>query len=237
MIISAKNRTTTNTPHVYDVNLEPGSNRAEFFASNKIVNQSAFFRLKNMYTELSEIALPLWESASSVQVWSVGCADGREPFSIGMFLMNWLKQMGKSEIGTLWINAIDINPEMVTIARGGRFRVNRGEKRDLAAYSKYFTSFSGNEIEISEALRRVTSFKVRDVLEVMALRHYDLIVCSNVLFYYESDFRTAIVKHLMNFLRPNGLIYMEGLGNRAAQQLGIQRVKPRSHFFELSGSA
>lgn len=218
-------------PHVYDATLDPNSNRETFFAESKLVVQTGFFRLPDLYEHLQSHILPKLENRKELQVWSAGCSDGREPYSLAMVLDNWRRQHPDCLPSGFSIDGLDINGEQIAIARKGTYQITSGEQVKLADYQQYITCDSKIDIQVVPQLRRLVRFTRGDILSQQNDTEYDLIICTNVLFYYATDFRKEIVRHLLEALKPGGYIYLEAVGNRFMRSIGLQRVVPGSHYF------
>lgn len=113
---------STKEPHVFDASLNGKSNLVEFFKDDMIVVRTEFFRQNNLYRDLENLILPDFLSNSNkitngLNIWSVGCSDGREPYSVAALIYNWLEKFNHNI--ELKIRASDINEKMISQAKKG----------------------------------------------------------------------------------------------------------------------
>lgn len=212
--------------HVYDAALGPASDLENFFASSKLVTASGFFRVPELYDTLATRVLPEMIDRGRLSIWSAGCSDGREPYSIAMLL----KSLAENEF-ELDLRASDINPGVISTAIQGEYQLTIPEVQALQEYPQFYHSLDSNHIRIRSELRSSIDFILEDLTTYTPEENFDLIFCTNVLFYYESDYRREIVRGLVEKLKADGVIYLEAVGNRFLQSVGLHKVKSGSHFY------
>ncbi len=218
--------------HVYEEGLNKYSDRRSFFTEHRLVNQSAFFRLDAMFRDLQAFALPVWEDRGDICIYSAGCADGREAFSLGLFLKRQF-QTARARPASVQIRGIDLNPGRITMARQADFQLTNREKLALQKYGDQIEWISDFRIRIQDELCQRVRFQEGDFLLTPNDRQFDLIVCTNVLFYYQPEFRIDLVKKLRNRMLPEGFIFLEGMGDSALGKLGLSRVQSGSHLCRI----
>lgn len=222
------------TKHVYDVSLGEKSDRKGFFASSTLVTATGFFRLKDLYNSLTNSILPLLSKAGSVKVWSAGCSDGREPYSVALAIQKWIHENPQARLGHFELRASDITDEMIQIGLSNNYEVAAGEITKLKAYDNYLEYTSENKVSIGNEVKRKIKFSKEDIITHKAISKYHILICTNVLFYYEMEYRKKIVGDLIKNLRPDGYIYLESVGSRYMKSIGLERVNPGNHFFRFS---
>ncbi len=222
--------------HEFEANLDAKSDRKGFFENTGIVNQTDFFRNEELFRELKQSILPEIEKhhsqSHSLNIWSAGCSDGREPYSVAMAVESWMNDHPRVALQNYHIRASDLNREYLNIARQGMFRLKNKEKEVLKPYTEYFQKISDEQILIASQIKSRISFYNEDVTLVNLKRRFQLIICTNVLMYYEKEFRKAIITGLLNSLELHGYIFVESTGTKAMKDLGLVRMSPSSHFFK-----
>jgi len=225
-----------NSTHVYEANLDAKSDRKGFFENTGIVNQTDFFRNEELFRELARSVLPEIEKrqpkVNLLNIWSAGCSDGREPYSVAMTVEHWLSDNPGSSLQNYRIRASDLNSGYLAIARQGLYTLKKNEKSVLKSFTDYFQTVSGNQILIAPRLKSRVSFYDEDITTASRNQRFQLIICTNVLMYYDKEYRKSIVGILLNFLDKNGYLFIESVGTKTMKELGLMRLSSSSHFFQ-----
>lgn len=171
------------------------------------VNETSWFRDREPFAALTEMALPAVLSASPrrpVRIWSAACSSGQEAYSIAILLDRWLPAGRDFEIV-----ASDISSEMVERARAARFNqleVNRGlPVGDLVTYFHRV----GTDWEVEDRIRRRVSFRQINLarpLPVMAA--FDVVFLRNVLIYFAPETKRRVLAQVQRALRPGGWLLL-----------------------------
>ncbi|MEE9465903.1 MAG: CheR family methyltransferase, partial [Candidatus Neomarinimicrobiota bacterium] len=98
--MAAKNK---NQPHVYDANLDPQSDLQNFFEGDNLVVATRFFRNAELFQQLENLVIPsLLDSGLAnrriLRIWSAGCSDGRESYSLVMAARRILDEAGHPDL-------------------------------------------------------------------------------------------------------------------------------------------
>ena len=173
-------------------------------------NDSSFFRDRVAFDHLRETILPTLirrrAATKRLRIWSAACASGQEPYSIAMTLDDLKLQ---SEGWTVDLIATDLNSQMVARAEHGvfsHFEVQRGLPiRRLIAH---FTQ-DGHDWRIAEPLRRMVRFRQFNLLDSYGwLDDIDLILCRNVLMYFEPRIRSGVLERAAEILIGDGYLML-----------------------------
>ncbi len=223
-----------NIKHVYDATLDPNSDRKGFFASSSLVTATGFFRLADLYNTLIHNVLPELNNQANLNIWSAGCSDGREPYSIALAVQKWIKQHPESRTSLFELRASDITETMINTGKKNDYEIGESETRRLSEYSEHVTFSGASRVSINSEVCRKINFVLEDIFSHKAPQKYHILVCTNVLFYYEMEFRKKIVMDLVQNLRSDGFIYLESMGSRFMRSLDMERIIPGSHFFRFN---
>jgi len=191
-------------------------------------NESSFFRDRPSFDKFREGLLPqlLQERARSkrLRIWSAACAAGQEPYSIAMILDD-LKLQAKG--WSIDLIATDLSSEMIARAEEGlysHYEVQRGLAiRRLVAN---FTQEGGNW-RIHENLRRMVSFRQFNLLDSFGwLDDLDVILCRNVLLYFDQKTKSQVLEKIAETLQPDGILM---LGHTETPDAAVNTFSPVSH--------
>jgi chemotaxis protein methyltransferase CheR len=180
------------------------------------VNDTAFFRDGETFEALRAI-LPTLAGAHaerSVQVWSAGCSTGQEPYSLAMLSEE------QSPSLRLEIVATDLSERVLEKAHAGlytQFEVQRG--LPIRLLLKHFDK-TGEMWAISPRLRAAIRWRRLNLIEERrSVRRFDLILCRNVLSYFEPETRERVLAQLIPSLAPGGYLV---LGQGEAPPPGLE---------------
>jgi chemotaxis protein methyltransferase CheR len=182
---------------------------------------SRFYRDKAVYDFLRSDVLPtLIEDArksgrSSVRVWSAGCANGEEPYTLT--IIRELALPGTTGDIALNILATDIKP--LVLRRADQARYPPSALRDLppelrsAAFEQ-----DGDELALRPRFRRGVTLARHDIRSGPPDGPFDLVLCRYLAFtYFDDTGQREMLRALARVMRPSGALV---LGNREAPPAG-----------------
>jgi chemotaxis protein methyltransferase CheR len=175
-------------------------------------NESFFFRDQRPFDQLRDTILPsLMATRSSnkrLRIWSAACSSGQEPYSIAMIVN---EMQAKLRDWRIEIVATDLSRPILKRAMDGRytqFEVQRGLPIQLLA--KYFTQ-DGDQWLISDALKRMVTFKVHNLLDgAHSLGRFDIVFCRNVLIYFDQETKAKVLNSIADVLAEDGFLLLGG---------------------------
>ncbi len=170
------------------------------------INVSSFFRDSEKYKFLQQAVLPeLLKKHTTLRVWSAGCSRGQEAYSLAMLLTN-------ASNGTYShrILATDIDGSALEWAkRGGPYTAD-----DVAGLSPHFRAnfleVRHHEYWVKDDIRQKVTFRRQNLLEDTVAGKFDLIVCRNVVIYFQPEAKTKLYHHFYNALKPGGILFVGG---------------------------
>ncbi len=197
----------------YHYLIKPGEKRELKHLINIItIDQTGFFRGKQQLEILSKRILPEIVlrkiEKKYIRIWSSGCATGQEPYSLIMLVYEM------DNVDTYWdikILATDVNTYSLKIAYLGKYRADQVTEIPPAYLAKYFRreSMGGEEsFWIKESLKERLIFRRLNLL--MSVNRpkglIDLILCRNVMIYFDSATKKKIIDQFYRLLEPEGYL-------------------------------
>ncbi len=180
--------------------------------------ETGFFRDEHPYKALVECILPEISDLKirsprfmphRIRIWSVGCSTGEEPYSIAMTACEWLESQKTFSPGDISITAGDISKSALKKARQAMFEERCVHKKVPISYQKkYFTKVS-RAYRVNEDIRAMVIFadlNLNDGFE--DLGNFDLILCRNVIIYFDIELKRKIVEQFYRMLGPGGVLLM-----------------------------
>lgn len=159
------------------------------------VGETSFFRGAEQFALIREEIIPELQarrsSASAIRICSVGCSTGEEPYSIAMLC----EEAGIAD--KVQITAVDVSREALERAKQGEYDAWSLRNMAPAMRQCYFT-VAGRRFRLKNAIARQVEFGLLDIAAeelpepCCPAADFDLVLCRNVLVYYEP----AIIKRL-----------------------------------------
>lgn len=166
------------------------------------INVSEFFRNPEIFDELeSKLKSDLLPENKNLSIWSAACSIGAEPYSLAMILDNL------SPNGLHKILATDIDTTIIEKAKKGEYISSEVKNVKIEFLNKYFTK-QDDKYYISNKIKNMVNFKKHDLILEPYQSNFDLIVCRNVVIYFNQDVKNDIYRKFSNSLKKGGLIFV-----------------------------
>jgi chemotaxis protein methyltransferase CheR len=152
----------------------------------------------------------------SIRVWSAGCATGEEAYSLALLAC----EAFESRVPPVEILGTDLSSAAIARAEAGIYRVRRARNVSEGLFDRYLEhDEAAGTVSVRPALRRLVRFArhnlVRDPAPPAGEEPFDLILCRNVLIYFDPVAAEEVATRLAGALRPGGRLVLG-----AADQLG-----------------
>ncbi len=166
------------------------------------INVSEFFRNPEKFLHLETVLLPaLLEQRRRLRVWSAACSNGSEAYSLAIIL----EELGAAQHST--IVGTDIDGEALGEAVEGIYSGNLLKNVSSERLNKYFIR-DGDRFKVTDNLKRRVTFHRHDLLRDRYEHGWDLILCRNVIIYFNSEARERVLRSLAAALNPEGLLFL-----------------------------
>ena len=182
--------------------LEAEPQRWPLALESLLIGTTEFFRDQAVFDELRWRALPALlerRGASGLDVWSAGCSDGAELYSVAVLLAEAGALDRSRLLGT------DCRAGAIERAREARYHAGAFDAAPAELRHKYFREDAG-WIVPDEALRRAVAWEVGDILRGRPAHSLDLVLCRNVAIYLEPAAGNELWAGLVHALRPGGVL-------------------------------
>lgn len=191
---------------------EDGAAEIGFLVSALTTNVSHFFRENHHFKILrQEVLPPLVERARAggrVRIWSAGCANGQEPYSIVMTMI----EAGMPPDGDVRVLATDIDPNVIRHAREGFYPETMLSGLPDSARARYFERVPAPKEPVwraNDVLRNAVQFRVLNLQENWPMRgRFDAIFCRNVVIYFDAGTQDRLWRRFSDQLTPGGWLFI-----------------------------
>jgi chemotaxis protein methyltransferase CheR len=177
--------------------------RYKEFVKKLTINVSEFFRNAERFQELWQNILPELLKKPQIRIWSAGCSDGAEPYSIAIILHELQAQYRAKII------ASDVDRVILEKAKEAIYASNEIKSVPSELLPRYFNMRDGLYI-LKEPLKDLIEFRAQNLLLDDFEGNFDLIVCRNVVIYFTEEAKRELYLKFMKALNPGGYLMVGG---------------------------
>lgn len=175
-------------------------------------NETYFFRDVHPFDALRQTILPDLISRRArertLRIWCGACSTGQEPYSIAILLREHFPQLFTWQMQMV---ATDLSRDVLAKAQEGvytQLEVNRGLPANLLV--KYFTRVGANW-RIRDEVRALVQFQELNLAKPFpVLPRFDLVFLRNVLIYFDTESKRAILAKIRRQLAPDAYFFLGG---------------------------
>jgi len=208
---------------------DDGGDEVRAFIDAVTTNHTSFFREVEHF-DILERLLAGWaeEGQRRFRIWSAASSSGEEPYSIAMTALHGLAEYHAD----VKILATDISTRALGAARRARYDSRTVAPLQARGFGHWITRVEDERgepmFEVAPAVRNLVIFRSINlsILPVSVKGPLDIIFCRNVLFYFGSDLRDALLASLVRILRPGGVLFTGHAESLAGSGLGLRPLKP-----------
>lgn len=173
--------------------LRSDADYAKRFVEQITVNVTEMFRDPVFYQSLRKHVLPVLATYPFIRIWHAGCSTGEEVFSMAILL----KEANLLHKSLLY--ATDLNPQVLQKASTGIFPMSQMKQYSenyIASggtedFSSYYTA-SYNMVKFNEELSQRMVFSTHNLVSESSFNQFQLIMCRNVLIYFEKELQGRV---------------------------------------------
>ena len=187
--------------------LKSDSNYLKRFVEEITVNVTEMFRDNSFFNTLRTEVLPVLSTYPFIRIWHAGCSSGEEVYSMAILL---------EEAGILnksIVYATDINPNVLQNASKGIFPLSKmkqysesyiasGGQRE---FSYYYRANYENALFIEELKEKIV-FATHNLVSDKTFNEFQLILCRNVMIYFEKELQDKVLLLFNNSLDQLGFL-------------------------------
>ena len=177
------------------------------FVEEITVNVTEMLRDPSFYRTLRSTILPVLATYPFIRIWHAGCSTGEEVYSMAILLQE------ENLYHKSLLYATDINPGVIEKARKGVFPISQMKMYSgnymaaggKEAFSKYYTANYGYA-RFDERLKEKIIFATHNLVTDKSFNEFQLIVCRNVMIYFDKDLQETVLKLFDDSLESLGFL-------------------------------
>jgi chemotaxis protein methyltransferase CheR len=159
------------------------------------VNTTEMFRDPSFWRKLRDEIIPDLNTVNKIRIWHAACSSGEEVYSM-CILLKELELLDKAEIV-----AIDLNEDVLSTAKKGLYSYRNMELNESnyqkfegkKKLSEYYTQINPEQVQFDPRLIENVTFHKYDLVRSLPISKFDLIICRNVMIYFNIDLQSRVV--------------------------------------------
>ena len=169
------------------------------------VTITRFFRDKKVFDILENSIIPFIverEDSGDFRIWSIGCANGEEPYSLSVLWKQKFEKMFPKI--RLTIFATDINDNLLERAKEGRYKKSSLKEVPEEILQRFFKMENGFYI-LDRSIRKSVEFRRHDIIHEEPFSRMDMVFCRNLAFtYFTRETQIRVLKKFFSSLKDDG---------------------------------
>jgi chemotaxis protein methyltransferase CheR len=189
----------------------------EKLAKSLTINVTRFFRNKPVFDIIEDRIIDFLidsrrkKNVNTLYIWSAGCSSGEEVYTLAIIADNVLKRRYLSRTMSVKIIGTDIDQTSLEKAKAGIFQENSFTETPQEVIRDYFTIIHKHNktyFQIDEKIKEMTRFFSLNLVTESPEFSCDLILCRNVLIYFNKDLQEKVFNKLTEATNPGGYIVL-----------------------------
>ena len=175
-------------------------------------NHTYFMRETDHFQHFMEKFLPFAEKNvldHDMRIWSAGCSFGNEPYNLAMCMDDYFGF--DRRFWDLKILATDISLNALRSAKNGIYTSMSIKNIPEDWRKKYFHPYSNTKDlwQVSDTIRQNVEFRYHNLMDDFTFKKkFDLIVCRNVMIYFDDDTKAEICRKFYDAMEEGGYFYI-----------------------------
>ncbi|MEM8802793.1 MAG: protein-glutamate O-methyltransferase [Pseudomonadota bacterium] len=167
-------------------------------------NVSHFYREPHHFEFIREQILER-PNPQGLRLWSAGCSNGQEPYTLALEILTAIPDAAKSDILIL---ASDIDPNVLAKAKSGVYSESEIEGVPKVARTKLFQQV-GDQYHIRKEVAELVRFRSLNLNSEWPMKgQFDVILCRNVVIYFDEKTQRTLWSRFAEKLVPNGVLML-----------------------------
>ncbi|MBH5319954.1 protein-glutamate O-methyltransferase CheR [Paenibacillus sp. GSMTC-2017] len=171
------------------------------------IKVTEMFRDPSFFLAFRSEVVPLLREHQKLRIWHAGCATGEEVYSLAILL----QEEGLLERTSIY--ATDMSKEAITLAKEGKFPLKR-----MQAYTKNYIQAGGvqefsayyradhSHAQVLPSLQEKITFAQHNLATDGSFNEFHVILCRNVLIYFNPELQTRVHAVLADSLAQDGFL-------------------------------
>ncbi len=193
------------------------------FIDTLTTNHSGFWREPEHFTFLQRSVFP--DCRNRMRIWSAACATGEEPYTLSMCALS-------AGVPACTIAASDISRGALSVALRGEYESAKVAALPPGWRERYFSSHAATAgfLSVVPGVRGLVTFAPLNLLQPFThMGLFDVILCRNVMIYFEQTTRDQLVARLVDQLATGGYLFTGHSETLLRLPAGLKYVQPATY--------
>jgi chemotaxis protein methyltransferase CheR len=190
-------------------------------------NFTSFYREPAHFEFLAREIVPGWKERRQIRIWSAACSSGEEPYTLAFSL---LEQLGGATQPALSILATDISTKALQTAQRGVYPAERFESVPAGWMRRFLLrgqDSSKGLYKVKPEVQLLIRFQRLNLIEPLPQTEpFALILCRNVMIYFDKPTQQRVVDRLADCLEPGGYLFVGHSESLAGLRPSLDYVCP-----------
>ncbi|MDA8157568.1 MAG: protein-glutamate O-methyltransferase CheR [Deltaproteobacteria bacterium] len=188
------------------------TSEAKELLNSVTTNETSFFRDMPQLEVFVDILKQVVQSAGKnaykkIRIWSAACSTGEEPYTVGILIK---ENFPSSDINFEIIGS-DISTQVLDSANKGIYGSYTLRNASAEILKKYFVKMDDDLYGINDEIKKITSFRnvnLIDAKEVKKLNEFDVVLCRNVIIYFDAESKKKSITNIYESLKKGGYLFL-----------------------------
>ncbi|MDD2962797.1 MAG: protein-glutamate O-methyltransferase CheR [Bacteroidales bacterium] len=171
------------------------------------INVTEMFRDPSFYASVRKEVVPILKTYPFIKTWHAGCSTGEEVYSMAILFKE------ENILNRTQIYATDFNHKVLKTAKEGIYPIdlikdyttNYQKAGGKESFSDYYDA-NYNSVIIDGSLKKNIVFADHNLVTDSVFAEVNLIVCRNVLIYFNRELQDKVIKLFLDSLTPGGIL-------------------------------
>ncbi len=175
-------------------------------------NETSFFRdlpQLNVFIDVLKqiVPAPSINPNKKIRIWSAGCSTGEEPYTIAIII----KENFPFSNVKFDIIGSDISEHVLDSAKRGVYNSYTLRNAGENIIAKYFNKIDDDSFALKDEIKHMTGFynvNLVDAKEVKNLDIFDIVLCRNVIIYFDDESKKRAISNIYESLKIGGHLFL-----------------------------
>jgi two-component system, chemotaxis family, CheB/CheR fusion protein len=217
----------------YADEVDASSDECELLRRELLIPVTNFFRDTASFEALSKVlqtALLQHEGPGPLRIWSAGCATGEEAYSLAMLALEACSTVQRWP--GIKVFATDVDQRFLNVGSAGSYPAGTAEFIAPHRVAQFF-SLQDDRLVVKPELRQMVLFARHNLLDDAPFTKMDLVVCRNVLIYFQAEAQERVMRRLQYALNPGGLLFLGSSESLGALQADFRIIDSANKLYAL----
>lgn len=207
--------------------------------NNLLINVTNFFRDKAAFDALEQEVIPALfhgkTARDQIRVWVAGCSTGEEVYSLSILLSEFAATL--PDPPKIQLFASDVDDEVITAAREGRFTEAAITEIPPQRLEKFFVKEASEGYRISKKIREMVLFASHNILRDPPFSRLDMVSCRNVMIYLNRETQEQVLKIFHFALSAKGYLFLGTSETADNTPKHFSTIDKKNRIYQVSPSS